>query len=191
VNSLSYRFLRNVALVLAAAAVAWMFYDHFSSREPGTTAYLTGNNLFEDGYYERALESYQQALAENPDMMVALSSVANSLIQLGRLDEALSVIEQAIRRYPDFGGHYATRGIIYDRMGRYEDAMADYAHALELDAELAKGMHWLDRLLYNVQKTPPTIADRLRYLREQFALPEDQRVLRVPEIDAEQRPYEM
>ena len=124
-NSVSYRILRNVALALALATAAWMLYDHFSSREPGTTAYLAGNNLFDDGYYERALDSYQQALTENPDMMVALSSMANSLIQLGRLDEALAVIEQAIQRYPDFGGHYATRGIILDRVGRYEAASAN------------------------------------------------------------------
>ncbi len=185
-----YRLLRNIALALALATVAWMLYDHFSSREPGTTAYLAGNNLFNDRYYERALESYREALADNPDLVVALNSIANSLIQLGRLEEAQAVIEQAIESDPGFGGHYATRGIIFDRVGRYEEAMADYAKALELDPELTEGMHWIDRLLYNVQETPPTVADRLRYLREQFALPADQRLLRVPEIDAEQRPYE-
>jgi tetratricopeptide (TPR) repeat protein len=190
VDSTTYRRLRGIAITLAVVVVAWMLYDYVTSREPGTTAYLTGNNLFKDGYYERALDSYEEALAENPDMTVAFNSMANSLIQLDRLDEARSVIEEAIARKPGFAGHYATRGIIDDRMGRYEAAMADYARALALDPEIAEGMHWIDRLLYNVQETPSTIADRLRYLREQTALPEDQRLLRVPEIDAEQRPYE-
>lgn len=186
----SYTLLRNAAIVLAMVAVGWMLYDHFANREPGVTSYLDANSLFEDREYERALEYYARALEEDPDLVPALRGMTNSLVQLGRFDEALGVINQAIESEPLFGGHYATRGIIHDHMGRYEEAMADYEHALELDPELSEGMHWLDRLLYNVQEAPPTPADRLRYLKEQFALPEDQRVLRVPEIDAEQQPYE-
>ena len=49
-------------------------------------------------------------------------------------------------------------------------------------------MHWLDRLLHNLPETPPTIADRLAYLHDQMALPPEERLLRVPEIDANQRP---
>ena len=91
---------------------------------------------------------------------------------------------------PDFAGHYAIRGIVHDRMGNHEKAMADYRDALTQDEELADGMHWLDRLLYNVPEPPPTIADRLRYLERQMALPESERLLLVPEIDASQRPYD-
>ena len=65
-----------------------------------------------------------------------------------------------------------------------------YEKALILDADLEKGMHWLDRLLYNVQEVPPSIKDRLVYLTEQFLLNEDQRLLSVPEIDKDQPNYE-
>ena len=65
-----------------------------------------------------------------------------------------------------------------------------YEKALMLDADLEKGMHWLDRLLYNVQEVPPSIKDRLIYLKEQFLLNEDQRLLSVPEIDKDQPNYE-
>ena len=68
--------------------------------------------------------------------------------------------------------------------------MADYQKSLELDPDVAQGMSWLDRLLYNVQERPSTVADRLKYLKQQMALPESERVLRVPEIDEQQRPYE-
>ena len=186
----TYTRLRNLAIALAFISLGWMLYDHFANREPGVTVYLDADNLFEDREYERALEYYTNALAEDPDLVAALRGMTNSLVQLGRLDEALAVIDQAIEREPVFGGHYATRGIIYDHMGNYEKAMADYERSLELDPELSDGMHWIDRLLYNVQETPETPATRLRYLREQFALPEDQRVLSLPELDAEQQPYE-
>jgi hypothetical protein len=62
--------------------------------------------------------------------------------------------------------------------------------ALELDPELAEGPHWLTRFLRNQPEAPPTIADRARYLRAELAKPEAERVLRVPQIDAQQRPYQ-
>ena len=37
---------------------------------------------------------------------------------------------------------------------------------------------------------PPSIKDRLVYLKEQFLLNEDQRLLSVPEIDKDQPNYE-
>ena len=63
-------------------------------------------------------------------------------------------------------------------------------HALELDPELAEGPSWLTRFLRNQADAPPTIADRARYLRAELAKPESERVLRVPEHDAQQRPYQ-
>ncbi len=186
----TYKFLRNVAISLTLLWIGWWAYDSLLKDAPGDKAYLAGNNLFKDAYYERALASYQDALAEAPDHLPAMRGAANSLIQLGRYDEALATINEAIAYDPQFPGHYATRGILNDRMGRYEEAIQDYETALALDPELADGMHWLQRLLYNVQENPPTIADRLRYLREQMALPEDQRLLRLPDVDSAQRPYE-
>lgn len=186
----AYTTLKWVAI---AGAVAWLGYEgytHFAGMEPGDVAYIDGNNLFKDRHYERAAGYFKQALDEDPRHLPALRALANSYAQLKRYDEALTVIEQAIRLDPKFGGHYAIRGIIYDHTGKYELAMADYERSLKLDPEVADGMHWLDRLLYNVQERPPTVADRLRYLKEQMALPPNKRVLRVPELDEKQRPYE-
>jgi hypothetical protein len=75
-------------------------------------------------------------------------------------------------------------------MGRHEEALANYTKALRLDPEIASGPHWLTRFLRNQREAPPTVADRARYLRAELAKPQDERVLRVPEIDAQQRPYE-
>ena len=186
----TYKLLRNLAIGLAVVTIGLMLYDHFANRAPGVTVYLDANSLFEDREYERALEYYAEALKEDPDLTPALRGMTNSLVQLGRFGEALAVIDQAIEQEPQFGGHFATRGIIHDHMGDYEQAVADYETSLELDPELSEGMHWIDRLLYNVQETPPTPADRLRYLKEQLALPEDQRVLRIPDLDSAQEPYE-
>lgn len=194
------RTLKIVAVVLAVTFIGWAVYDRFiASVAPGDMAYHAGNRAFEDGEYERAAAQYREALAENPDHLYALRGLARSLHLAGQHEEALVLYDQAIAHFPappeddgELAAHatdYANRGILLDNMGRHEEALADYTRALALHEEVAKGPHWLTRFLRNQPEPPPTIADRAAYLRAELAKPEAERVLRVPEIDAQQRPY--
>jgi tetratricopeptide (TPR) repeat protein len=194
------RALKVVAVVLAVAFVGWAVYDKFfGSVAPGDMAYHAGNRAFEDGNYQRAAEEYRAALEENPDHVHALRGLARSVHLAGQHDEALVLYDEAIARTPaqpqDEGeraalaANYANRGILLDTLGRHEAALADYNRALEIDREIAKGPHWLTRFLRNQPEAPPTIADRAAYLRAELAKPEGERVLRMPEIDQQQRPY--
>ncbi len=186
----AYRTLVALAAALTVAWGAWAAYDGFLREvPPGTYSYHAGNRAFEDGDYERALREYEAALRADPGNIHALRGRARALLQLGRHAEALAAFDEAIRRDPSTGATYANRGILLDRMGRHREALADYERALELDPRLAEGPDWLTRFLRNQAERPPTIADRARYLREQLALPEERRLLRVPELDAGQRPY--
>ena len=187
-NSRSFGFL--LTALAMAGGLLWLIYASQTPSSPADSAYLDGNAYFREGSYEQAVTSYRMALEADPRHGAALRGLANSHAQLKRYDDGLAAIERAVQLEPGNGGNYAIRGIIRDRAGQHELAMADYQKSLELDPEVAQGMSWLDRLLYNVQERPPTVADRLKYLRQQMALPESERVLRVPEIDEKQRPYE-
>ncbi len=185
-----YRFLMAVAITLTVAWVAWTIYDSFFAHvAPGDNAYLAGENYFADGHYDDALSEYEAALAQAPDHVYAWRGKARSLLQLGRHREALLAFEEAIARDPEFAGSYANRGILYDRMGDHENALADYERALSMDSAVAEGPGWMTRFLRLQPEKPPTIADRARYLREQLAKPESERLLHVPEADESQRPY--
>ncbi len=187
-----YQFLKITAIALALTWVGWAVYDSFfRTSDPGDMAYHAANNFFDDGVYDRALQEYDLALRLNPANIDALRGRARSLMQLGRHDEALREFNLAIEQQPDFAATYANRGILHDRIGRYEDAISDYEKALRLDSKLAEGPHWLTRFLRLQPQKPPTIADRARYLREQLAKPESERLLRVPEMDDAQRPYKL
>jgi tetratricopeptide (TPR) repeat protein len=188
--------IRWAAFALAAGlGLLWLSLEFApgtgepSTSAPGDGAYLAANKSFEDAHYDRAIELYSEALAENANHSPALRGLANAHLQSRQLDDALIAINRAIALEPDFGGNYAIRGIVRDHIGAHTGAVADYEKALALDPGVAQGMGWLDRLLYNVQQPPPTVADRLVYLKSQLALPESERVLRRPEIDAKQRPY--
>ncbi len=185
-----YQFLKWTAIVLTLAWVGWSIYDSMiGPRNPGDMAYLEANNLFEDGEYQRALDKYDQALNEDPDHIHAMRGRARSLMQLGRPAQALAAFDAAISLAPDFGATYANRGILHDRMGRYQQAIEDYTRALQLDPELADGPHWLTRFLRNQPQKPPGIAERAAYVRKELAKPENERLLKLPEVDAEQRSY--
>jgi tetratricopeptide (TPR) repeat protein len=83
---------------------------------------------------------------------------------------------------------YANRGIVHDRAGRYREALADYIDALKVDEELLSGPGILDKIVYGTPN-PSTIRDRALYIKKQLALPEGQRLLRIPEKDKAQRMY--
>ncbi len=81
---------------------------------------------------------------------------------------------------------YANRGILHDRAGRYEPALADYILALKTDAGVLDGPGLFDKIIYGTPK-PSTVRDRAIYLKQQLALPPEKRLLRVPELDQQQR----
>jgi len=191
VDDALYRTLKYIAIGLGVAWVAWAFYDAFlSGSVPYAIELETGNKYFADGDYRQALDEYEAILRADPRHLDALRGVARTLMQLGRNEDALRTYGEVIAQQPDFASAYANRGILNDRMGNYQAAIDDYEKAAALDPELNEGPHCLTRFLRNQPKQQATTLERASYLRAQLALPEDQRLLRVPELDAKQRPYD-
>ena len=113
--------------------------------------------------------------------------LALAKMHLNRYDEALDSFDRAIALDAALAVAYADRGILYDKMGNPTHALEDYRKALELDPKLGKGPGWLWRFLHNVHEKPSTIADRMAYLEAELRKPPEQRLLRVPELDNQQR----
>ncbi len=187
-----YRVLSWIAIAMAVFTVVWMLAEYLdvAGKYPGRIAYREGNRAFLDGRYEEALQKYGAALSEDEQNVYAAEGIARSLQRLQRHEAALAAFDAALAIDPEFAAGIANRGILLDTMGRHADALKAYQAALALDPDLSDGMHWIDRLLYNVQVRPPTIDDRMRYLEEQLALPAHRRVLVRPLEDLLQRPYE-
>jgi len=118
-------------------------------------------------YYTRAMTHYDQAI---------------------RREE---VREPTPLRQRILGVAYANRGILRDRMADYSGALSDYIESMRLEPEVAEGPGFLIRFMRNQAEKPPTVADRARYLRVELSKPEDERLLRMPELDARQRAYSM
>lgn len=174
--------------IVAVIAVAYFNYMT-KERVPGENKNRLANKYLEDGKLEKALSTFDEALSINPSYPANYLGKALTLMQLGRFDQARSQFDKAIELDDKFALAYANRGILNDRMGRYEAAVRDYRKAIEINPRLTKGPGLLWRFLHNVPERPPTIADRADYIEAELKKPEDQRLLSVPEIDAQQKMY--
>ena len=165
-----YNILVKISIVLFILFSIWLIYDHFVKRPPQVKHYLKANIAFKDKDYELALQEYLSSLNYNNKDVYFMEGVARSYMELRFYKEAEQFFIKAINIDPNFGPAYANLGVLYDRQKKYELAIENYKIAYKLDTDLSKGMHWLDRLLYDVRETPVTIIDRASYLEKQLSL---------------------
>lgn len=194
------RFITYMIVAMLALGLLSIGLAYFQALEPGDYEVKQGSQRLDDGLYDEALALFNQALEKSPDHRGAL--MGRALVFIARQEHQAAVNElNYLIDYletnldPDDGtgratlaAAYANRGIINDRERRYEEALADYVAAIRTDEGAVDGPGWIDRLLYG-NPNPSTVRDRARYIYEQLKLPEEQRVLSVPALDAEQRSY--
>lgn len=194
------RFIIMTAFATFAMFSVWAVVNNYVQAPPGDFEVRQGDILLGDEKYAEALERFDAALAVSPDHRGALMGRALVFLQTKRYDEAEAeftyLIDYLARNlkpdditgYGTFAAAYSNRGILYDRTGRYEKALADYAKALQIDPGAVDGPGIVDKIIYGVSQ-PSTVRDRALYLQKQLALPEEQRLLKLPEEDARQRMY--
>lgn len=185
-----YNILVRISFILFVLFTGWLLWDHFINRPPEIRHYLSGNNAFKDKNYSISLDHYLKAYNYNNEDVYVIEGIARSYMQLKDYQKSKDYFNLAIKIDPNFAPSYANLGVLYDREKDYVNAIKFYEKALSLDQELSIGMHWIDRLLYDVRETPSTIGSRLDYLKLQMDLPEDKRLLSVKEIDQQQINYE-
>ncbi len=198
------RVLRRFIILMGVATFAmfsfWAVLKSYVGAPPGDYEVRQGDILLGDGKYDAAQERFEAALAVSPDHRGALMGRALVYLQSARYVDAEAEFTYLINYLqgnlePDditgiavYAAAHSNRGILYDRTGRYEKALADYIQALTIDEGAVDGPGLIDRVIYGTPR-PATVRQRAIYLTKQLALPEDQRVLRIPEKDAEQRIY--
>jgi len=192
------RFILLMIALIVIAVMGTQAFESFTARAPGDLETELGVLRLEDGQHDMALEHFANALAEQPDHRGALMGRALVFIQAERYDDAVAELTYLI----DFlnrtlapgdatgrgvlAAAFANRGIVRDRQGAYEQAFADYVQALRTDEGAVDEPGLVHKVLYGVPN-PSSVRKRAAYLQEQLKLPEAQRLMRVPEIDEQQR----
>jgi tetratricopeptide (TPR) repeat protein len=183
---------------LAIIALWLVVEPYFLDAPPGDYEVRQGDILLTDGKYDAAVKRFDAALVASPDHRGALMGKGIAYLQSDRPVEAeaifthlIGVLHRTLANDDATGrgvlsGAYANRGILYDRLGRYEAALADYSQSLAIDPGAVEGPGLLHRILYG-NGYPATVRQRADYLRYQLTLPRSERLMRLPEVDARQR----
>jgi tetratricopeptide (TPR) repeat protein len=87
-------------------------------------------------YYTESVSAYEHALSKNPRDIEALLGMGKALYRLARYDEAFNVFRRSLL-YQETPLAYAGLGDIYVRQRRYEEAIAVYEKARQLDSHVA------------------------------------------------------
>ncbi len=194
------RFVILMAVLTVGMFIFWDVLDDYVTREPGDYYTETGANRLVDQQYDQAIENFDKALEEAPNHRGALMGRAIAFIQTEAYPEAIAELDYLIdylsQNLADedktgmgvLAAAHANRGIVYDRLGRHEEALRDYVEALRTDQGAVEGPGVVHKILYGSEYVS-SVRKRAEYLIEQLKLPEDQRLLRVPELDDLQRMF--
>jgi tetratricopeptide (TPR) repeat protein len=194
------RFIILMGLATFIMFSVWMMVHNYKGQTEGDYEVRRGDILLSDAKYEEAIQVFDEALARQPDHRGALSGQAVALMGLETYVEAESTLTYLINylqrtlEQDDPTGRgalaaaFGNRGILKDRVGRYQEALNDYIESVRLDLDLAEGPGVIEQILY-YDKKPSSILRRAEYLYKQLKLPESDRVMRIPEEDAKQRRY--
>ena len=192
------RFIILMAIATLVLPLIWISWDYLTP-PPGDFETREGDIHLSTGEFEEAIEDFDAALVVEPGHYGAMMGRAVALLQLGRMDEAEAAFHDLIAFLAGaersdnlnergvLAAAHANLGILLDRQGRYEEALVAYDRALRIDAEAVEGPGVSYQILHDPQ--PATVANRAAYLAEQLALPEDERLLAVPELDDRQRMF--
>ena len=198
------RVLRRFVILMGIATFVmftfWAVLNSYVDAPVGDYEVRQGDIFIGDQKWDEALARFDAALAISPNHRGALMGRGIALLQSGRLVEAEAEFTHLIdfmskTLEPDdmtgiavYAAAYANRGILYDRTGRYEEALADYIEALKIDEGAIDGPAIVDRVIFGTPR-PATVRKRAIYLYEQLALPAAERVFKNQEMDAKERMY--
>jgi len=188
------RFIIYLAILTFVMFTVWALVRSFMNRPPGDYETEVCDIRLKDKKYDEAVEAADIALKKMPNHRGAI--MCKALVYISQkqyreasdqLDYLINFLEKNIEDDDKTGigtlaAAYANRGIIKDRKEDYEGALKDYVKALGIDYESVAGPG-LGTVILNYKFKSSSVKERALYLNEQLQLPENERILKIEELD--------
>ena len=188
------RFIIYLAILTFVMFTVWALVRSFMNRPPGDYETEVCDIRLKDKKYDEAVEAADIALKKMPNHRGAI--MCKALVYISQkqyreasdqLDYLINFLEKNLEDDDKTGigtlaAAYANRGIIKDRKEDYEGALKDYVKALGIDYESVAGPG-LGTVILNYKFKSSSVKERALYLNEQLQLPDNERILRIEELD--------
>jgi tetratricopeptide (TPR) repeat protein len=137
--------IRNIVYILAillfiGGFVAPVAAEENQTPDAGTTFYNTGIKLLNSNEYERAISSFDQALASDTTMirqsdalLYTYQGKSYALIQLNKYEDAVKTLDEGLKIYPKDFILWNNKGLALYNLKKYPDALKSYDTALSID----------------------------------------------------------
>jgi len=186
-----------MAILTFVMFTVWALVRSFMNRPPGDYETEVCDMRLKDKLYDKAIQAANIALEKTPNHRGAMMCKALVLISQDmyvkaneELNYLINFLETNLKDDDPTGvgtlaAAYANKGIIKDRQENYEGALEDYLKAIQIDEE-AVGGPGFGTVILNYKFKSSSVKKRAIYIYEQLQLPENERVLKIKELDAGQ-----
>lgn len=111
--------------------------------ERATPHFDKGNDLYNEGKKEEAIEEFKKALVIQKDFLPATFNMAVALGDLERYEESFKVLQDVIDKDASILEAYDSLGFVYYKKGDLENAKKQYEQILKLDSNNKKAQNSL------------------------------------------------
>jgi tetratricopeptide (TPR) repeat protein len=136
---------------------------------------LRGWAAFDAHQNPEAVQAFEAALHLDPTDYWSLMGLGYGALRLARTPEEVAGVSRiftgCILKRPDHSQAYLCRGFTYSELGRYQEALADYSKAIELDPKSAEAWYNRGNIYGRMRQRDRAIADYSKAIKvdEKFA----------------------
>ncbi|HEX5093160.1 MAG TPA: tetratricopeptide repeat protein [Burkholderiales bacterium] len=120
----------------AAEQALWRLWSR-SGDEAVDRLLARGAEAMEAGRYPEAIGTFSEVIRRRPEFAEGWNKRATAYFLSGRLDASRADCDEVLRRNPQHFGALAGYGLIYFRQADYENAIAWWQRALEVNPNMA------------------------------------------------------
>jgi tetratricopeptide (TPR) repeat protein len=136
---------KNVPVVLARMADAY-----------GAAAKLDQTPDARKADQQKAVETYQKALALSPNEAILHNNLGSVYAEMGKVDDAKAEFQKAADANPSgASGYYYNLGVVMVNQGKMDDASVALKKATDLDPNNASAFYWYGMALMGKAETKP------------------------------------